>query len=224
MARERYLVGVKPEELLPPPPPEQPKTLQDKLKNFWYHYKWPTIAVAGFVLVVIFLSVQLMSRDKYDYTLIVVTEQPMQQTTLEEIDRAFSAFGSDRDGNGEVAIRVQNLAMNEGQGQAELSAYLSSGEAVFFAMESSYYTRQIVPQENDDYHFFTTLANGERYWDWRGDMLQTDSTVPVPSSMYFGVRSTEKGSTAERNAEEAAACKALLDAYIAESELISTAP
>ena len=37
MARERYLIGVDPEELKAPPPPPEKKT--GFFENLWYHYK-----------------------------------------------------------------------------------------------------------------------------------------------------------------------------------------
>lgn len=52
MAREMYLVGVDEDELKPPEPPKQPKTPKGKWENFWYHYKWHTIAIAAAALVI----------------------------------------------------------------------------------------------------------------------------------------------------------------------------
>ena len=52
MAREMLLAGVDPEELKPTESPEPPQTPGDKLKNFWFYYKWWVLAIAAFVVIV----------------------------------------------------------------------------------------------------------------------------------------------------------------------------
>ena len=66
MARERYLVGVKPEELIYTPPPPPPSTPKGKWENFWYQYKWVTLGVLAAVIVGTILTVQAVTRVQPD--------------------------------------------------------------------------------------------------------------------------------------------------------------
>ena len=77
MAREMYLVGVDEDELKPPEPPKQPKTPKGKWENFWYHYKWHTIAIAAAALVITVMVVQFVTQPRYDYQVILVTQKAL---------------------------------------------------------------------------------------------------------------------------------------------------
>lgn len=62
MARERYLIGVDPEELKAPPPPPEKKT--GFFENLWYHYKWHLL-IGGFVLLLLILAViTMVTKDR----------------------------------------------------------------------------------------------------------------------------------------------------------------
>lgn len=222
MAREMYLAGVDPEELKPTPHVEPPKTPKSRWQNYWYHYKWPTLAALFIIVSVAVLSFQMLTKDRYDYTLIVVTEKAMDTETLEDIAAVMEPYGKDLDDNGSVKMLVRNLAMQDVADRAELAAVFSGGDTLFFAFEPSCYRDQVLSIDTtEDYHFFTKLsvqADGisedGRYWDWKNDLLATNAMKDVPSSLYFGVRTAEGMASGEKRQETNAACRELLEAYI----------
>ncbi len=226
MAREMYLAGVDPEELKPTPHEEPPKTPKSRWENYWYHYKWPTLAGLFIVVAVAFLAFQMLSKEKYDYTLVVVTEKALAADTLEDIAETMAPFGVDRNGDDEVNLQVRGLAMQDVGDRAELAALFSAGETMFFAFEPSCYQEQVLSiKTTDDYHFFSELSvrtdgvsEDGRYWDWKNDLLVTHAMREVPKSLYFGVRTAEGTAGGEKRQTESDACRALLEAYIQKPE------
>ena len=92
-----------------------PMTFKEKLENFWYHYKWHSIA-AIFVCVALFVVVfQLATVTKYDLNVMYAGgyrfsrtsengEIPKYNTALESLAR----ITEDYDDSGEIAIDLQD--------------------------------------------------------------------------------------------------------------------
>ena len=41
------------------------------LDNYWYHYKWPTIIISFFAIVLIVVIAQMVNRPKYDIVILL---------------------------------------------------------------------------------------------------------------------------------------------------------
>ncbi len=82
-----------------------PKTMSEKRKNFWYHYKWVTIVSVLAVIVVTYLMVDLFSKPKYDLTIIGMNTY-QAAISQEAQENTFKPFATDYDGNGEVNVDV----------------------------------------------------------------------------------------------------------------------
>ena len=44
----------------------QPKTIAEKISNYWYHFKWPTIIASFFVIFATFCIIQMVTRENPD--------------------------------------------------------------------------------------------------------------------------------------------------------------
>lgn len=220
MARERYLVGVDPKELQPQEKVEQPLTFWQKLDNFWFHYKWPVIAGVAVLVLAIVLGVAIGKREKYDYTIVTVTQGALSADARTELGEEIALCGEDLDGDGQVKVEVIALDMTDPGDCVELSSFFMSGNAVFFAMEPAYYEAQIAELETEDTHYFTKL-NGThpglikdaRCWNWNGTIIQQCMEGTFPKDWYFGVRLPI--GTAAAKEQESADCTALLERWIA---------
>ncbi len=186
MARERYLIGVDPEELKPsaPPPPEKPAGF---LENLWYHYKWHIITI-GFVLLLVGIGVyQLVSRDDPDYTMVIVTKTPLPRSSVEQLELEFNTVGRDLDGDGKVEVLIENLALGIDYSnqlianENTLKAHFAAGDVLLYATEPEYYHNRFLAQAGD-YDFFATLSNGQDYFEWTPDVKGGGETL------YLGVR------------------------------------
>ncbi len=227
MARERYLIGVDTEQLQAERVPERPLTFREKLGKFWYNYQWAVI-IGGVVLVlIIFAAILIGTKEKVDYTLVLVTKGKLAQTAMDELADELERVGEDLDGNGKVAVRIIPLVMTDDGDYVELATIFSSGTNVMFAMEPTYYKEQIEAyEEGDDYYFAALnaehegLAEHKRYWNWKDSYFLTYCNGVFPQNLYFGVR-TPVGTAAGR-AEESAACVKLLERFITENPMQET--
>lgn len=203
MAREMYLVGVSKEELQPPPPPQKPQTPKGKWENYWYHYKWVTIGVATAVLLVIIMTVQMLTREKYDYHMVIVTDEMMSAKAVEMMESVIEFSGEDLDENGEVNAIVENLVITDDYTQYQITAanrmklmaYYTAADYVLFAYTPDRWKELM--DAADGIAFFADLSLGDTagwnqagcYWDWKGSALQkSDVMSGMPESLYFGVR------------------------------------
>lgn len=221
MARERYLIGVDPEELKQNDSPTPPMTPWQKCQKFWYLHHVAIIAIVCVVALAVAFGVMLGQRESVDYTLVLVTQGVINDTTREELANDLSAFGEDLDGDGEVTVRVLALNMSDSGDYVELSTIFSGGTAVFFAMEPTYYETQIAALETDDVHYFTPLepdvagmADDGRYWNWNGSDEQMILSNGMPQDLYFGVRLPIGTASGAKNEQANADCVALLQRFI----------
>lgn len=195
MAREWVLAGVSEEELKPSAPIEPPKTPKGKWQNFWYHYK-PHVWITAFVVLVAAVCTwQVITRNDPDYRLVVLTKGYVSQATADFLGTQLAQYGEDLDEDGTVEVMVEPLCMDSTGNQfaahsQKFTAYLASGDVMFFAMEPSYYEERIQPLLSEEFEFFTTLPSGELQWSWKGSPLQQNAVLKkeMPEELLFGVR------------------------------------
>lgn len=233
MARERYLVGVSKKELEYTPPPPPPSTPKGKWDNFWYHYKWAVIAAVFGIIVVTVLVVQVATKTRPDYTVCMVTQQELSLSATNRLQAEFAAVGEDRNGDGEVVVKLQVLNVSSKTGtqyaatnRQAVTAHIVARDVLLFAFDPEYYTTVLEPIMEDGVSFFTSLSleaagisKDGTYWNWENssllkeaDMQAIDVWQAVPEGMYFGVRNIT-GNKSEQ--QEKAAHLELLKAFVA---------
>lgn len=219
MARERYLIGVDLNELKPEPPEQKPKmTFGQRVQRFWMNYKWPAIIVTFLVVAVGWLVIQKAAGAKADYTLTIVTQDPMDPMAMADLSGILQRYGKDLNGDGHVIVEVENLAMSNTTDQTALAARYAGSLVghdrndtfMFFAYEPSVYANQIANFPNG----FRTIDSADPgisadklYWDWKDDNTVAET---VPKDMYFAVRAGNTAASKQVSDE----CLALLENYI----------
>ena len=77
------------------------------LDNYWYHYKWVTIAVAFFVTVFAVCALQMCSQEKEDLVVVYAGRNTLSVDEQNNVSRVLEAIAPrDFDGNGEVLISL----------------------------------------------------------------------------------------------------------------------
>lgn len=233
MARERYLVGVSKEELEYTPPPPPPSTPKAKWENFWYHYKWAVIGAAFAVVVVTVLVVQAVTKTAPDYTVCMVTQQELSLQATDRLQAELAAVGSDRNGDGEVVVKIQVLNVSSEAGvpyastnRQAVTAHIAARDVLLFAIDPEYYTNILEPIMDEGVSFFAPLSAEDAgisedgtFWNWKdspllseADMQAVDVWQAVPTELYFGVRNLSGNAKLQQEQE---AHLALLNAFIA---------
>lgn len=124
----------------------RPKGLKAKLENFWYHYKYHSIAVMVAFVTLMVSVIQCSNKTDYDYTIVVATRS-MTLSTLQinAITTELTKYGEDLNGNGEVDLLLVDCTVDGNTSdyqtliakQQKLQMLLiSEPEAMLFLMDS----------------------------------------------------------------------------------------
>ncbi len=190
--------------------PLTPKEKWQKNKGKYLLWAFETVAVMA---ILIFALPPLFRKNPPDYTVTVVTKNPIPTAAEEHIPALLLPYAVDRDGDGETEIAVRTLAIGDvatGERNAALEALIASfytDEYTLFAMEPACYTQFIAAYTEEGVSLFEKI-NATTTTDGSGTLLATDKTAHLPT-FWWGVRALPD---AKDNAKtNAAAHKALLE-------------
>ncbi len=124
------------------------------LDNFWYHYKWHTIAVIFVLVVAIVCTVQLVNRSDYDAVIAYAGSKNVSKKAengdvaeIVTIQSSLKDVVYDVDENGEISISVEALFWLSSQEisalEAELAEKRENGETpeeINYSLLTSNYT------------------------------------------------------------------------------------
>ncbi len=140
-AREEFIKLKKMQqgELKPQAKPSEqavaPKTLGEKINNFWYHYKIHTL-LALFTTVVIAVSVtQCVNRPKYDLEIMYFAYKTAVDAQTDMIADYFEKYTEDINGDGEVTVNVKNCSVTDSNKDATRFNMLTKVQAVLSSEE-----------------------------------------------------------------------------------------
>ena len=95
------------------------RPLSEKLENFWYHYKWHTIAIFFAVLVVVICSLQMCGKATYDVYVLYAGEMPIENTKADSnyhtMLSALKLVCEDYDEDGATSPLLKNLLVPTGK-------------------------------------------------------------------------------------------------------------
>ncbi len=228
MARERYLVHVSEEDLKPTESIGKPTTIKGKWQNFWYHYKVQTLIVGFVVAVAVLLVVQLVTREKYDYTLTVVTTGALPSETMDHLEAELLPFAQDIDGNGKKAVLINSIPLravgvaDPHAGVQKLMTIIGSGDFMLFAVETDIYESRLKGILEEGGTFFRTLvtSDGQKIerWTWNASTAIKNADeleIFLTEDMVWFVRAASGAAAGEKNEKISDEHLQLLEAYMA---------
>ncbi len=93
---------------------KNPDNFAKWLDNFWYHYKFHTIAVVILLTVIVFGIYQLINRQKVDMTIYYVCRDPViVDESTAALTQTIQHYGYDYDGDGKVNIVIKTLFIGD---------------------------------------------------------------------------------------------------------------
>ncbi len=146
------------EDKLEPMALTENSTVLRKLDNFWYHYKWTVIVVTFFVVVGIICLVQMLTRPKYDSSVVIATQYRMNSEEYTKFEALVEQLlPQDFDGNGEKNV---NIVIYQYYSEAEIAAEEERLEA-----ESDRFAinRQYNKSEYDGFNSYTMTGESSVY-------------------------------------------------------------
>ena len=173
-----------------------PSTPKEKIQNFWYHYKWHSLAALVLVFAIVICTFQFCTLTKYDAYIMYAGSKNIGRTAsdgdfaeIEKVISALKGITEDFDDNGEVSPNFVNyfyLSAEESAGRDDVNDLLlandkKSIQSVF--EHSEYYLCFISKSVYEEYHkvgdddIFLNLREYER----DGVEYYSDSAIRLSS-------------------------------------------
>ncbi len=90
-------------------------SLKKKWENYWYHYKWHTIAaIFALVLLVTFVK-DFVTKERFDGTVMVATSHFVDDDRTEKLKETLEQYFTDIDGDGKVNLSIVPIYLEGGQ-------------------------------------------------------------------------------------------------------------
>ncbi len=112
-------------------------SFKKKWENYWYHYKWHTIAgVFALILLVLFVK-DFTTKEQYDGTVMVATSYFVDDDRNAVLKETLERYFSDIDGNGEVNLAIVPIFLEGGQQGEPTDVQLASAMQMKMVAEIS---------------------------------------------------------------------------------------
>ncbi len=110
-------------------------SFKQRIKNFWFYYKWHTLIVLFFVIVITVMAVQHLGREKYDIRILYGGPAIIGEQTSIEITNAFqSVLAEDYNKDGKKKVELYDLIIMNSD---ELNKAYENGVSPYFLNEST---------------------------------------------------------------------------------------
>ena len=112
------------------------------LDNYWYHYKWPTIIAAFFLIVVLICTVQACNKDDYDLTVVYAGRASLTSTQKENVRAAIESYAPRANGHkDDIAVGFNAYNILSKDQITEMRGQIGEdGKEVF--VDNSFYTTE----------------------------------------------------------------------------------
>ena len=95
--------------------------MKQKLQNFWYYYKIPTIIVLAILAAALWFFLQNRQITTADYDIAIVSPRGITEEQVTKLGSILESAGRDQDGNGSVKVNVSVYRFSIGEdGQNDL--------------------------------------------------------------------------------------------------------
>ncbi len=168
---------------------EYKMTPRERVENYWYHYKWHTLAALFFIIVITVCTLQLCQRDSYDVYVMYAGSGELKRTSEDgdfpEYQKAVSTLGkyaADYDGDGNISVALLSLFTPTSAEEAEIVA---SGKDLNYAL--AYDNWQVLSDNmltSDYYLCFLSEAIFLEYCENEAQIFDKISDYTAPEGEY----------------------------------------
>ena len=160
-------------------PAEVIETTTDKIKNFWFYYKWYIFAFVVIFAALIFLVKQCTDVVENDYVVILNSTEYVSDIQIAEIEDKIKKYAVDVNGDGEVNLFVMNCSRSDSAGAdpsfnnaqaTKFQTQLLDGKARIFIMNEKLFE----DCNKEDYMLWTDHFSLPEY---NGKGIHIDQTI-----------------------------------------------
>lgn len=171
-------------------------TLGQKISGAWYRSKWLILFIAFLIVVFIYITYDMLTTVKPDYTVLVVSSDSALYYRTVEVEEFIESFCDDINGDGEVNVLVYNISTDyisdpstATASQAQLMSQLQSGENVLIISDQA--TDFALIDFREDYPDDENITELGLLLNCQltRDALKWEA---MPEELYLGVRSPAK--------------------------------
>ncbi|MBR5923548.1 MAG: hypothetical protein IKZ59_07125 [Clostridia bacterium] len=178
-AREEFLElkRIQSGEISAPPPPSaeavEPKTAEEKAKNFWYYYRWAVLAVVFIAIIIAICVKQCVSKIKYDVRVVVYTSSPVSDEDCGRMEKYFEKYCDDVNGNGSVDVQVINCSYSE---KGNRNTIITNNTKVQSIIAAEYDVVLFITDKNT-YDYLNSISN-------TGELLEKNCSIQLDDEFY----------------------------------------
>ena len=123
---------------------EKSRSKNGRMENFWYHYKWPVIGIAVFLLIAVICIAQSCSKETEDVLVMYAGPTGLTPTQAAQVAEVMTGvMPYDLDGNGEKKVSLSAYCIYSREQIEELAAQTSA-----VAVDMSYNSSQMQLYQN----------------------------------------------------------------------------
>lgn len=156
------------------------------IENFWYHYKWHTVAVLFALLVLVVCTVQLCERESYDALVLYAGNKDISRTSqngdvseYSSLRTALKSVVDDFDGDGEKSVGLEALFWMSNEQIKEFQASKAPGDELSYSVISSNHeTLNNIMMSNE---YFVCFMSEDLYEYYIGTEDGDDRFMPLDS-------------------------------------------
>lgn len=134
------------------------RSFRSRLSNFWYYYKWHSVVALVIATTVAFATVQCVTAEKYDYTLLLAcSEAQFSNAQTTALAQQLALYGEDLNQDGKINVQLLDCTYSaqyssretvNAQRQKLQSQIMSNAEAL------------LILTDNDSFEWLDSLHEG----------------------------------------------------------------
>lgn len=94
-------------------PPPKPLTRWEKVKNFFYYYKYRMLTIALIVAMLTIMVYQIANKPKYDCNVVLFLNETVTSDVSEQFAAELQKYCPDANGDGKVLVQVLNCSVSD---------------------------------------------------------------------------------------------------------------
>ena len=152
------------------------------IANFWYYYRWLFIVVVVFLIMILISTVQFLTKEEPDASILIVGQVPIGENVCEDILESSRGFLFDVNSDGEIEAELKTFTLSSDYG------LLTEKEQIELNRKYQNYSDEILGGDSYvlilDLYFYEELVNSGSLVH----LAEVFGDLPQEAFDYYGIR------------------------------------